>query len=86
MLISGKLIAALIAAAITGVTGSPVEPQKREPYISYSYCLEDPLGSGDTCSTQWTAGWNECINLEDTYLDKAFISFNPYGFICILYA
>jgi hypothetical protein len=84
MLVSGKLFAVLIAAAITGVTGSPVELEKRQATVDFYYCIETMPGPAQACAQYENVDWDSCISLGGE-LDKSIISINPYGFICTLY-
>ena len=81
---SRKLFAALLAAAAVCVTGSPVELEKRQASVNFYYCIETMPGPAQACSWFEDVTWNQCVPLGGE-LDKAFISINPYGFICTLY-
>ena len=82
MLVSGKPFAALIAAAIIGVTGSPVELEKRQS-LTIDFCVGSTPGHGASCD-QFTTPWNKCSPLGG-FLDRTMTSINPYGFICLVY-
>jgi hypothetical protein len=87
MLVSRKLFAAFIAAAVAGVTGSPVELEKRDGnYFTVRYCVNAEPG-GDPCTPpngdhqiQGT-----CVNFARTTWDKDISAFDPMGFSCTLY-
>lgn len=81
MLIFRKLFVALIAAAVTGVTGSPAELEKRDHTIVF--CTDAGLGGPSCLQDPWPLG--QCRNLEFTTLDKAISAFDPNGFVCTLY-
>jgi hypothetical protein len=82
MFVSGKLFAALTAAAVIGVTGSPVELEKRDTVFTVTLCIASPSGTGENCSN-WTVNQNDCNPLEG-YLDRALTSINTGGSTCIL--
>ena len=82
MFVSGKLFAALIAAAVIGVTGSPMELEKRDTVFTLTLCIASPSGFGENCSN-WTANQGDCNPLEG-YLDKALTSIDTGGSTCTL--
>jgi hypothetical protein len=83
MLVSGKLFVALIAAAAAGVTGSPVELEKRDNDLTVFFCTDVGLGGPSCLQDTWPMG--QCRNLEFTTLDKTLSAFDPRGAVCVLF-
>lgn len=82
MLVTGKLFAALIAAAAAGVLGSPIELEKRENGF-VGYCPYAVAGGGTCYRVIWPLG--ECHSLANDPDDNSISSFNPYGLTCTLW-
>jgi hypothetical protein len=72
MFVSGKLFAALIAAAVIGVTGSPVELEKRNRY-SLLHSASHPSGPGENCANT-TVDQNDCVPLEVNSTKLSYLS------------
>jgi hypothetical protein len=87
MVFSGKLIAAFLAVAAVGVTGSPVELVKRDSIGSVAYCrLSDCGGNGSVNSGQ-CYGTNG-INWLDTFdiTPAPGTSRAYYGMVCTMFS
>jgi hypothetical protein len=82
MFTSGKLFVALIAAAVIGVTGSPVELEKRLTAFNFTLCIASPSGFGEIC-TNATMDHGGCGLLKDE-LDKAVIFIDTGDTDCFL--
>ena len=87
MLFSGKLIAAFLAAAAVGVTGSPVEFVKRDFIGSVGYCRFSDCGWNGSVNSRQCYGTDGIDWLDRLYVYPAPGTSGPYwGMVCTVFS